>query len=418
MRRIPFPSAALAAGLVILLTGCAGETPTSPTSKPVPPNGGTCTVSIAMVATSQSPVAGSEVVVRAAVTKAGAAVPDGTSVQLTTDLGVFAENGLQTVSKTTLNGAADVTLFGSNPGPAHVKATFECATSTITVTFSGVANQGPFISSFTPQSGSCAGGDTVDISGGQFGATAGSVFFGGAPASVVNWAINSITVTTPIHTMQDPLKPEQVNLVVQTAGNQSSQPVTFTYFCVAQRMTISSISPVAGSPGGGDSVAILGSHFGSTTATTQVTFCGLPAQITGQARQRHQRHDPRPRAREPGALRDLSGRRDARPRAHLDAVRDVADPVRLPGQRRDGRVQHGPDVLRLEHHAEHGVAGRRHDRDRHGQRLPDERRAPQGRLRREPRLGPRQPRRARPSRSPRRAASSPTRTCPRPSTSS
>ncbi len=71
--------------------------------------------------------------------------------------------------------------------------------------------------------------------------------------------------------------------MVQTSGNQTSQPVTFTYFCVAQRMTISSINPIAGSPGGGDSVAILGSHFGTTTATTQVTFCGLPAQITGQA---------------------------------------------------------------------------------------------------------------------------------------
>ncbi len=284
MRRIPLPSAALAAGLVAFLTGCAGETPTSPSSRPTPPNGGTpCTVSIAMVATSQAPVAGSEVVVRAAVTKAGAAVPDGTSVQLTTDLGLFAENGLQTVSKTTLNGAADVTLFGSNPGPAHIKATFECASSSITVTFSGVANQGPFISSFTPQSGSCAGGDTVVISGGQFGSTAGSVFFGGSPASVVSWASASITVTTPIHALKDPLKPEQVNLVVQTSGNQTSQPVTFTYFCVAERMTISSISPIAGSPGGGDAVTILGSHFGATTATTQVTFCGLPAQITGQA---------------------------------------------------------------------------------------------------------------------------------------
>ncbi len=236
-----------------------------------------------MVATSQAPVAGSEVVVRAAVTKAGAAVPDGTSVQLTTDLGLFAENGLQTVSKTALNGAADVTLFGSTAGPAHVKATFECASSSITVTFSGGANQGPFISSFTPQTGSCAGGDTVVISGGQFGTTAGSVFFGGSPASVVSWANASITVTTPIHALKDPLKPEQVNLVVQTSGNQTSQPVTFTYFCVAERMTISSISPIAGSPGGGDSVAILGAHFGTTMATTQVTFCGLPAQITGQS---------------------------------------------------------------------------------------------------------------------------------------
>ena len=45
-------------------------------------------------------------------------------------------------------------------------------------------------------------------------------------------------------------------------------------------MSIASLSPIAGSPAGGDQVAILGSHFGTNIATTQVTFCGLPGQIT------------------------------------------------------------------------------------------------------------------------------------------
>jgi hypothetical protein len=283
MRRIPFPSAALAAGLVVLLTGCAGETPTSPSSAGGGGNnGGSCAVTIAMVSTSQSPVIGTEVVVRAAVTKSGVAVADGTSVLLTTDLGVFAENGLQTVSKTTVGGAADVTLYSVNPGLAHVKATYDCGSSSITVTYAGVQTLGPYVSSFQPQSGSCAGGDTVTILGGLFGTTPGSVFFGGAPASVVNWTNSTITVTTPIHTLKNPLVPETVNLVVVAAAGQTA-PVTFTYFCVAQRMSVSSINPIAGSPGGGDAVTILGSHFGTNIATTQVTFCGLPAQITGQS---------------------------------------------------------------------------------------------------------------------------------------
>ncbi len=282
MRRIPFPSAALAAGLVVLLTGCAGETPTSPTSSGGGGgNGGSgsCAVAIAMVSTSQSPVVGTEVVVRAAVTKAGASVPDGTSVQLSTDLGVFAENGLQTVSKTTVGGAADVTLYSVNPGPAHVKAANDCGSASITITYSGVQTLGPYVSSFQPQSGSCAGGDSVTFLGGLFGNTPGSVFFGGAPASIVNWANNSITVTTPAHTLKSSLVPETVNVVVVAAAGQAA-PVTFTYFCVAQRMSVASINPIAGSPGGGDTVAILGSHFGSNIATTQVTFCGLPAQVT------------------------------------------------------------------------------------------------------------------------------------------
>jgi hypothetical protein len=285
MRRIPFPGAAVAAALVVLLTGCAGETPTSPNpggGGGGGGNGGNCTVTIDMTSTAVNPVAGSEVVVRASVKRSGAAVPDGTSVQFSTDLGFFAENGLQTVSKTTLGGNADITLFSASAGPAHVKATFECASNTATVTFSGSTSQGPFISSYSPQSGTCAGGDTVTIKGGLFGANPGSVLFGGAPASITSWAANQVVVTTPLHTLKDPLKPESVNLVVVAQAGQT-QPVPFVYFCVDQRMTIASLNPVAGSPAGGDSIQILGSHFGTTIATTTVTFCGLPAQITSQA---------------------------------------------------------------------------------------------------------------------------------------
>jgi hypothetical protein len=285
MRRIPFASAALAAGLAVLLTGCAGETPTSPSASGSGGNGGgSCVVAIAMVATSQAPVVGTEVVVRAAVTRSGVAVPDGTSVQITTDLGIFAENLLPTVSKTTVAGVAEVTLFSNNPGAAHVKSAYDCATASITVTYSGAPNQGPYISSFQPQSGSCTGGDTVTISGGQFGNTVGAVYFGGAPGSIVSWANATIVVKTPIHTMKDPTKPEVVDLIVVASTGQT-QAVKFTYFCVdpTQRISIASMSPIAGSPGGGDAVTILGSHFGINTATTQVTFCGLPAQITAQS---------------------------------------------------------------------------------------------------------------------------------------
>ncbi|HQQ78851.1 MAG TPA: IPT/TIG domain-containing protein [Thermoanaerobaculia bacterium] len=287
MRRIPFPAAAMAVGLVALLTGCAGETPTSPSTNGGGGSGGTgtCTVSIAMLSTSLSPTVGTEVVVRASVTKGGAAVPDGTSVQMTTDLGVFAENGLPTVSKTTVSGAADITLFSQFSGAAHVKAAYDCGSSTLTINYSGASTLGPYVSSYSPTTGICTGGDTVTLLGGLFGTTPGIVYFGGAPASLVSWATNTITVKTPVRTLKNSSIPEQVDVVVSAAGTTTTAPIKFTYFCIdpSQRMSVSSINPIAGSPGGGDAVVILGSHFGLNISTTQVTFCGLPAQITGQS---------------------------------------------------------------------------------------------------------------------------------------
>src|SRR5512140_11195 len=80
MRRFLTPPVALLLGLVIALVGCSGETPTSPK----PPSGpGTCSVTITLDATSVNPLAGSAVIIRATVKKAGVAVPDGTPVVFT-----------------------------------------------------------------------------------------------------------------------------------------------------------------------------------------------------------------------------------------------------------------------------------------------------------------------------------------------
>ncbi len=286
MRRIPFPSAALAAGLAAFLAGCAGETPTSPASGGGGGgnNGGNCNVAIAMATTALNPYAGTEVVVRAAVTKSGSAVPDGTSVFLTTDLGFFAENGLQSVSKTTVAGNADVTLYSGTPGLAHVRASYDCQSTTINITYQGTPNQGPYVSSISPVYGSCAGGDTVTLTGGNFGTTAGGVTFGGALASVVSWASNQIVVKSPIHALKNSSVPEPVAVIV-SATTGTSSPVTFTYYCILpeNQMSISSMTPTAGSPSGGDTVSILGVHFGVNLATTRVTFCGLAAQMITQA---------------------------------------------------------------------------------------------------------------------------------------
>ncbi len=290
MRRFQIPNAALVAGLAVLLAGCSGETPTSPPSNGGGGNGGnggngSCTALVSMSATTQSPLVGTAAIVRATVTRGGTPIPDGGSVQYTTDLGFFGENGLNTISKTTAGGVADVTVVSNNNGTAHVKAVFDCASGQINLNFGGIPDTGPFISSLTPTTGSCAGGDLVTILGGRFGdGSSLDVFFGGVRGSIKGAVTpTQITVTTPARTLKDPAVPETVDVVVRVAG-ASSPPKSFTYACIPadQRIFVSSITPTEGASTGGDVVQILGGHFGANMATTRVTFCGRPAQITQQ----------------------------------------------------------------------------------------------------------------------------------------
>ena len=289
MRRFQFPNAALVAGLAVLLSGCSGETPTAPGTV-TPPGGvpsGSCTTLVSLTATTDTPFAGSSgAIVRATVTKAGVPVPDGGSVQYTTSLGFFAENGLNTISKTTGGGVADVTVVSVNSGTAHVIAAYDCARAQKDLQFQGLPDTGPVITSFLPTSGSCAGGDTVTIQGVRLGnGTNVRVFFGGIEGSVTASGNTQIKVLTPAHPLKTLGVPESVQVVVVVNGVSSPPAATlFTYACIpdAQKMSISSITPTAGSPAGGDIVLILGRNFGTTIATTQVTFCGAPAQIVAQ----------------------------------------------------------------------------------------------------------------------------------------
>lgn len=294
MRRTLQPLFAATMGLTLLLAGCSGESPTSP--KPPNgggPDGGTCTVTIGLDATSVSPMAGTAIILRATVRKGGTLVPDGTSVTFTTDFGYFLETGLPSVSKVTQNGFADVTLGATSSGLAKVKATFECATAEKAIDYQPVPSNGPFISSISPTSGSCAGGDTVTLNGGRFGTDAANVqvLFGGKPASVRNITETRIEVLTPARTLANPLVPEAVDVVVRFFTNDiPTGEVTaakgFTYYCVDpnKRLTITSVSPNSGKPEGGLQVVVTGTNFlpsqASSVATTRVTFGAAPASVT------------------------------------------------------------------------------------------------------------------------------------------
>lgn len=292
MRRTLQPLLAVA-GLSLLLTACAGESPTSPK----PPNdggsgNGTCTVTIALDATSVTPMAGTAIIVRATVRKGGAIVPDGTSVVFTTDFGFFLETGLSSVSKVTQNGFADVTLGATSSGLSKVKATFECGSAERSIQYQPVPSNGPFISSIDPTSGSCAGGGVVTINGGRFGASLEGVqvLFGGQPASVQSVTDTKLTVLTPARTLANPQVPEAVDVTVRFFVNDiPTGSVTaakaFTYYCVDpnRRMTVIAIAPNSGPPDGGQQVVVTGTNFlpsaTSSAATTRVTFGGASASV-------------------------------------------------------------------------------------------------------------------------------------------
>ncbi len=291
MRRT-FPPSLAVAGLSLLLSACSGESPTSPKPPTDPGAGGTCTVTVALDATSVTPMAGTAIIVRATVRKGGATVPDGTSVLFTTDFGYFLETGLSSVSKVTQNGFADVTLGATSSGLAKVKATYDCGSAEKSIQYQPVPTNGPFISSIDPTSGSCTGGDTVTINGGRFGTSASSlqVLFGGLPASVQSVIDTKLVVLTPTRTLANPQVPEAVDVTVRFfSGSIPSGSVTatkaYTYYCVDpnRRMTVTAIAPNSGIPEGGQQVVISGTNFlpstNSSTATTRVAFGGASASV-------------------------------------------------------------------------------------------------------------------------------------------
>ncbi|MEO6325087.1 MAG: IPT/TIG domain-containing protein, partial [Thermoanaerobaculia bacterium] len=287
MRRFLTPPLALIAGLAIVLSGCAGETPTTPTGNGNGGNGnggGTCNVAIALISSSASPLAGSAVFIRASATRSGAPIPDGASILFTTDYGFFLETGLPTVSKIVVAGVAEVTLASDFSGRANVKAVLECATALTAVNFGSVPTSGPFVSSITPDRGTCAGGTNITINGGRFGNDPATtrVSIGGQPATIISVTDTVIVVKTPARTLANRQVPETVDIVITVASGTITKIASFTYFCVDRVIFISSVIPNSGPPEGGTSVVINGGNFGTNIATTRVTFGGVSATITGQ----------------------------------------------------------------------------------------------------------------------------------------
>jgi hypothetical protein len=146
--------------------------------------------------------------------------------------------------------------------------------ATVTVTADGVTASGPsftyeapvvipIVTGFSPASGSTAGGEQETITGTNFGATPGTVTFGGNTATIVSWTDTSVVVTVPAGA------PGNVEIVLTTAAGVPSDGVTFTYEA-PPTPTVSSISPASGSTAGGTQVTITGTNFGTTPGTVTI----------------------------------------------------------------------------------------------------------------------------------------------------
>jgi len=233
---------------------------------------------------------GTAISLRAQVARNGQPVADNSAVSFTTDFGFFNENGLATIVKSTLSGAADVSPGALASGTAHVKASFDCGSASVQINFQVPPDAGPYISDVQPSTGSANGGDTVVIYGGGFGnslTAVSSVTFGGTPSGPDSVANTRITVRSPPHTMANPAVPETVDVCVRFFSGlaQTCKARAFTYVGINpdKKVFISSVSPSSGSQAGGEAVTIQGGNFGTSAATTRVTFCGLPATVTSVA---------------------------------------------------------------------------------------------------------------------------------------
>lgn len=289
MQRSSTISAAALAGLSLVLVACTGESPTSP--KPVPTPGGSgggCTVSVSLPPGPIVTVQGTAVSLRAVVTQNGVAVPDNSNVTFTTDFGIFAETLLPTVVKSTRDGVAEVSPGSLVAGSANVRASFGCGSATVQIQFTAAPDTGPYISLIQPNTGSAAGGDVVVINGGRFGSdptAISSVTFGGAPTPADSVTNTAIRVHTPPFTLANPAVPQTVDVCIRFFGGAGSvcKAKSFTYMAIDpnKKVFISSVVPTSGSSAGDESVTIQGGNFGTSPATTRVTFCNFPATVTG-----------------------------------------------------------------------------------------------------------------------------------------
>jgi hypothetical protein len=289
MRRIAI--ALILAAAVVGIHACAADAPTAP--KPGT-GGGTpsSAVSVQLYTTDANPKAGSCTLIQAVVTLNGAAVPDGTTVNFTTDFGAFGQNGLPLVSIVTTNGSAVAALCGQSAGNAKVKGSATVAgksnSGNLTISFQPDPAGGPHVSFCSPSFGPKEGGTVLTLTGAGFptGSPATTRALFTANGITRDGVVTSVTSTTV--TLQTPAFPEltapSTPAPITLTFNQTTPPTVvslpscFAYGTVdATTPTVTAVLPASGTNEGKTRVTVIGSGF--STSGVQVFFGSTEATI-------------------------------------------------------------------------------------------------------------------------------------------
>ena len=270
LNRIVALAAIAAAGL---MAGCSADSP-GPTG--VKPGTGSNGLSVTFD-TIRSVSAGNCTLVTARATQNGTVVPNGTSILLSTNFGTFGQNGLQTISLLSEDGAVTTTLCSNSVGTATVHGTVTIGTQTsppasASAAFTTNGGATTFISSCAnPHSGPVTGGTQIQITGGGFGADGATVpvlFVSGAVVHQATGTVSGggtvITVTTPAfpELAALPATPVELDVVVNGVALRSPDCFTFTNPTTTAPV-VTAILPSSGSKLGGTQVTILGNNFGT-----------------------------------------------------------------------------------------------------------------------------------------------------------
>jgi hypothetical protein len=289
MRRIAI--ALILAAAIVGIHACAADSPTAPK----PGAGGgvpSSAVSVQLVASDANPKAGTCTLIEAFVTLNGSPVPDGTSVNFSTDFGTYGQNGLPLISIITSNGTAVTALCGPGAGQAKVKGTATVQGKTnsgnVMVNFQPDSSTLPTVSFCNPSFGPLAGGTTLTLNGLRFFGTPSTtrVVFtvnGIAKDGIVTSVTSTqVTVTTPgFPEVSSPSAQAAVTLILGTNAatpNTLSLPSCFSYGAAdSGTPVVSALLPSSGTNEGNTRVTIIGSGF--STGGVQVFFGTVEATV-------------------------------------------------------------------------------------------------------------------------------------------
>ncbi len=280
--------------LILILTGCKAESPTTPTvTSPGGPSGGVTpptNATINLTVSNANPLVNSNVVITASVTQNNQNVPNGTAVQFSTTLGTFTDTGTTITVRTTTNGVATATLTSGTAGTATITATVNNVSKSTTVTFSTQPvtqpppSTTPTVTSITPTTGRPEGGDVITITGTNFTGPI-RVLFDLGNGTVKEAFVNSFTstqiiaVTPRIDLAAGTTQAADIIVITQagTAGEQQIRKAgAFTFASAVLTPIIRAVDPTSGPIGGGTRVTITGDAF---QFPVQVFFNAAEAQV-------------------------------------------------------------------------------------------------------------------------------------------